>query len=473
MQLKKFARNGAGEGDGGVSGWLETGCFDALDRQYLKTLVFGVYADAGLCSLCAVPTVPHPLLLSRINPPPLPRSSHTPRSIESYEFKFEYPSSDHIVLSMAAAGGQTPGRAVSMRGGSSGNSNSSSSKDGGGGARSKKECVKAMMAMLRRVVVMTQALKPITGATFVSIKLYYHDDITPHDYEPPNFRKGLAHEHDAHDTSGMDSFELGEMQTPHHKIGLTVVAVADMSDNSDGSDEDTQLPEDSLERPESGQAANNGTELSQVSNLTGVMEVLQERLDGGSKHGRLEAAIQEFKIEGTTTYHSVLFKNSRGRHSRRAGRTKWVKQQQGRGSVAAQFAYTFVEPMRSTDAFLFWFSAESDPLVKQEVVVRDSQLSRVNLQPTESQSTCGSNGGSQEVLGLPIRKDSCKRGMDATDRKEGQGSAWEASDDADEAQTQADSQELLFPSGRAHDKNKAARPRLKRVKMSIAVADTK
>ncbi|KAJ3208418.1 HORMA domain-containing protein 1, partial [Entophlyctis luteolus] len=292
MQLKKFARNGAGEGDGGVSGWLETGCFDALDRQYLKTLVFGVYADAGLCSLCAVP-----LLLSRINPPPLPRSSHTPRSIESYEFKFEYPSSDHIVLSMAAAGGQTPGRAVSMRGGSSGNSNSSSSKDGGGGARSKKECVKAMMAMLRRVVVMTQALKPITGATFVSIKLYYHDDITPHDYEPPNFRKGLAHEHDAHDTSGMDSFELGEMQTPHHKIGLTVVAVADMSDNSDGSDEDTQLPEDSLERPESGQAANNGTELSQVSNLTGVMEVLQERLDGGSKHGRLEAAIQEFKIE--------------------------------------------------------------------------------------------------------------------------------------------------------------------------------
>ncbi|KAJ3194247.1 hypothetical protein HDU82_002524, partial [Entophlyctis luteolus] len=115
----------------------------------------------------------------------------------------------------------------------------------------------------------------------------------------------------------------------------------------------------------------------------------------------------------------------------------------------------------------------SDPLVKQEVVVRDSQLSRVNLQPTESQSTCGSNGGSQEVLGLPIRKDSCKRGMDATDRKEGQGSAWEASDDADEVQTQADSQELLFPSGRAHDKNKAARPRLKRVKMSIAVADTK
>jgi HORMA domain len=52
--------------------WLEVGCFDALGKQYLKTLFLGIYVE---------PAKPHEL-------------------IESYEFNFSYPSKEQYCFTM-------------------------------------------------------------------------------------------------------------------------------------------------------------------------------------------------------------------------------------------------------------------------------------------------------------------------------------------------------------------------------------
>ncbi|KAJ3093466.1 HORMA domain-containing protein 1, partial [Physocladia obscura] len=191
MKLKKFARPtdqsssqdqpppsmSSSSSVDALNTWLEQGCFDALEKQYLKLIVLNVYTCDSLLTL-----------------------------IESYEFSFEYPSSGQIRLSLAATNvtGSSQSRTT--------NNKSTSSE-----FKSKRDSVKAMMGMLRRIILMTQALKPITETPHVSMKIYYHDDITPHDYEPPCFRKGLPEEHDAHDLSHLDSFELGAMETSHHR----------------------------------------------------------------------------------------------------------------------------------------------------------------------------------------------------------------------------------------------------------------
>ncbi|ORY47805.1 DNA-binding protein [Rhizoclosmatium globosum] len=167
MNLKKLKR-GVSETVDNLSDWLEKGCFDALEKQYLKAISFGVYVD-----------------------------SKDPSSlIETYEFSFTYAKNGRCDMVIDSTNTKFRKETIKMQ--------------------SKKESVQAMTNMLKRILVMTQALQPISEPPQLTMKIFYYDNVTPHDYEPPNFRKGLPTDYDKEDLK-TECFELGTVDSNHHK----------------------------------------------------------------------------------------------------------------------------------------------------------------------------------------------------------------------------------------------------------------
>ncbi|KAJ3104458.1 HORMA domain-containing protein 1 [Phlyctochytrium planicorne] len=183
MPLKSIRRDYSVEADE-LLDCLEKGCYDALEKHYvgdLKTLIFGIYLDR----------------------------SEPEKLIESYTFEFSYPSKDQWCITI----GDSIKETFKMK--------------------TKKEIVKATSEMLRRVIVLTQTLRCFLDNAHVTLRLYYYDDVTPHDYEPPFFISGLER--------GLFTFpykperiQIGQIETPYHNLGLHVSTAADsISSSSD------------------------------------------------------------------------------------------------------------------------------------------------------------------------------------------------------------------------------------------------
>ncbi|KAK3600779.1 hypothetical protein CHS0354_009208 [Potamilus streckersoni] len=113
--------------------WVK-GCFDALDKKYLKTLNLGIYVDPD-------------------NPDTV---------IESYTFKFSYTNQGGIDI-------YRNDRKVTS-------------------AYTASETKKATIRLLRTIVILTQTLKSLPDDVMMTMKLLYHDEVTPPDYEPPGFK---------------------------------------------------------------------------------------------------------------------------------------------------------------------------------------------------------------------------------------------------------------------------------------------
>ncbi|KAJ3233723.1 HORMA domain-containing protein 1 [Chytriomyces hyalinus] len=235
MSLKRMKKGVSNRMDS-LCDALEAGCFDALQKGYLRLIVFSIY-----------------------RPPSDASNLRENDLIESYEFEFQYPSATEVVMSVAGGTRQSLSKSVS-----------------------KKESVKAMADMLRRIIILTQTMKPLPDDAEFSTRVYYYDDVTPINYEPPNFRQGKPQDHEMQ-LEDAQMFELGSVKTNHHALALNVRTGPDIGDEmpDEGEERDTQETEhvqQNSELPDTQESLTHDTQLSQVSNLTGVMDLLSRQL---------------------------------------------------------------------------------------------------------------------------------------------------------------------------------------------------
>ncbi|PIN13999.1 HORMA domain [Handroanthus impetiginosus] len=188
--------------------WMEKGVYDALQKKYLKTLLF-----------CVCETVDGPM-------------------IEEYAFSFSYSNSD--------------GEEVSM------NINRSGTKKGGTFKHnSTTEITPSQMRssackMVRTLIQLMRTLDKMPEERTVLMKLLYYDDVTPMDYEPPFFR-GCTEE-EAHNpwTRNPLKMEVGKVNSKHLVLALKVKSVLDPceDENNDNQGDDVSLGADSLQKDE-------------------------------------------------------------------------------------------------------------------------------------------------------------------------------------------------------------------------------
>nr|XP_015192178.1 PREDICTED: HORMA domain-containing protein 1 isoform X2 [Lepisosteus oculatus] len=83
----------------------------------------------------------------------------------------------------------------------------------------------ASILLIRRLYVLMQHLGPLPSDVCLNMKLYYYDEVTPQDYQPPGFKEGVS-------TSML--FEgtpvhltVGEVVTPFHALKLKVTTEKD------------------------------------------------------------------------------------------------------------------------------------------------------------------------------------------------------------------------------------------------------
>ncbi|XP_057290313.1 HORMA domain-containing protein 1-like [Hydractinia symbiolongicarpus] len=113
--------------------WIR-GCFDALEKKYLRAVLVGIYED--------------------------PEDPDT--VIEQYSFKFAYGDGGGVDI-------YRNGTRITN-------------------AKSDKETKKATIRLLRTIVLLSQTLNPLPDDVMMTMKLLYYDEVTPEDYNPPGFK---------------------------------------------------------------------------------------------------------------------------------------------------------------------------------------------------------------------------------------------------------------------------------------------
>ncbi|XP_033645488.1 HORMA domain-containing protein 1-like isoform X1 [Asterias rubens] len=164
LHLKILKDDSACPGACQVIKWVK-GCFDALDKKYLRTLTIGIYVD---------PNEPDKI-------------------IESYTFKFSYEGCGITIY-------RNDKKLAS--------------------ATTEAETKKATTRLLRTIVVLTQSLKSLPDDVILTMKLLYYDDVTPADYEPPGFQ---ASESDAfYFEEEPMNVKIGDVSTSFHTVKLRI-----------------------------------------------------------------------------------------------------------------------------------------------------------------------------------------------------------------------------------------------------------
>ncbi|XP_022068543.1 zebrafish testis-expressed 38 [Acanthochromis polyacanthus] len=165
--IKVLRENCNTPGASKVVKWM-MGCFDALEKQYLQIVFLGVYTN---------PDEPNCI-------------------IESYQFKFRYtekgPQMDIF-----------RNRSMEMQ-------------------VTLEDTKKASVLLIRKLFLLMQNLDALPSNVYLTMKLYYYDDITPAEYQPPGFKEG---ECDSLWFEGMAvHFRVGEVQTAFHTLRVRVSA---------------------------------------------------------------------------------------------------------------------------------------------------------------------------------------------------------------------------------------------------------
>ncbi|XP_008982533.1 HORMA domain-containing protein 1 isoform X1 [Callithrix jacchus] len=159
--------------------WM-LGCYDALQKKYLRMVVLAVYT----------------------NP-------EDPQTIsECYQFKFKYTNNGPLMDFVSK------------------NQSSRSSM-------SSTDTKKASILLIRKIYVLMQNLGPLPNDVCLTMKLFYYDEVTPPDYQPPGFKDG--------DCEGV-IFEgepmylnVGEVSTPFHTFKVKVTTERERMENVDSS----------------------------------------------------------------------------------------------------------------------------------------------------------------------------------------------------------------------------------------------
>ncbi|CAN6937625.1 unnamed protein product [Brassica oleracea] len=174
--------------------WMEKGVYDALQKKYLKTLMF-----------CICESVEGPM-------------------IEEYSFNFSYSDSDSQDVRM--------------------NISRTGTKKHGGTFHSTADITQNQMRssackMVRTLVQLMRTLDKMPDKRTIVMKLMYYDDVTPPDYEPPFFR-GCTEEEAQHVwTKDPLRMEVGNVNSKHLVLTLKVKSVLDpCADENDDMQDD-------------------------------------------------------------------------------------------------------------------------------------------------------------------------------------------------------------------------------------------
>ncbi|KAM9845430.1 zebrafish testis-expressed 38 [Aulostomus maculatus] len=147
--------------------WL-MGCFDALEKQFLQIVFIGVYTN---------PDEPNCI-------------------IESYHFKFKYTDKGP---EMDLFRNNDVELQVTLE-----------------------NTKKASVLLIRKLFLLMQNLSALPNNIYLTMKLYYYDEITPAEYEPPGFKEGEC------DSLWFEGtavhFTVGHVQTNFHMLQVRVSA---------------------------------------------------------------------------------------------------------------------------------------------------------------------------------------------------------------------------------------------------------
>ncbi|WMV22821.1 hypothetical protein MTR67_016206 [Solanum verrucosum] len=189
--------------------WMEKGVYDALQKKYLKTLLF-----------CVCEAIDGPM-------------------IEEYAFSFSYSSSDSEEVSMNV-------NRIGMKKGGTFKCNSTTEI-------TPNQMRSSACKMVRTLIQLMRTLDKMPEERTILMKLLYHDDVTPADYEPPFF-KGCTDEEALNPwMKNPLKLEVGNVNSKHFVLALKVKSVLDpCEDENDGNQDDVMsLGADSAERDDS------------------------------------------------------------------------------------------------------------------------------------------------------------------------------------------------------------------------------
>ncbi|KNB45828.1 hypothetical protein JH06_5287 [Blastocystis sp. subtype 4] len=165
--------------------WLEEGylspsfILDALEKRYLRGLVFAIYDN--------------------------PEHKEQSKLLETYSYAFTYPDSTNITLEMTRNNSET----------------NLLSTDG----VKNQAYSDIQVILLRTLITLCSTLNPLPRERWITIQLYYYDDITPPDYQPKYFEDTAGATIRPGDSSFVsDPFviEAGRLRTPYHTMCMKV-----------------------------------------------------------------------------------------------------------------------------------------------------------------------------------------------------------------------------------------------------------
>ncbi|KAK2636789.1 hypothetical protein Ddye_031581 [Dipteronia dyeriana] len=187
--------------------WMEKGVYDALQKKYLRTLLF-----------CVCEAVEGSM-------------------IEEYAFSFSYSSSDsqEVSMNINRTGNKKKGETFKC------NSTTEITPN---------QMRSSACKMVRTLVQLMRTLDRMPEERTILMKLLYYDDVTPVDYEPPFFKS--CTEEEAHNTWTKSplKMEVGNVNSKHFVLALKVKSVLDPceDDNDDMQDDEVSLGTDSVQK---------------------------------------------------------------------------------------------------------------------------------------------------------------------------------------------------------------------------------
>ncbi|XP_058516191.1 HORMA domain-containing protein 1 [Ochotona princeps] len=155
--------------------WM-LGCYDALKKKYLRMIILAVYS----------------------NP-------EDPQTVsECYQFKFKY-TGDGPIMDFVSK--------------NQSNRSSMSSAD----------TKKASILLIRKIYVLMQNLGPLPNDVCLTMKLFYYDEVTPTNYQPPGFKDGDCEEMTF---EGEPMYlNVGDVPTPFHGFRVKVTTEKERMEN--------------------------------------------------------------------------------------------------------------------------------------------------------------------------------------------------------------------------------------------------
>lgn len=171
--------------------WVK-GCFDALDKQYLRMIIIALYAD----------------------------QQQGDSALETYSFRISYNKAAEVDIYR--------------------NSHKIAS------AKSVHELSikKATIKLLRTIIVLTQTLDNLPNEVYMTMKLLYYDSVTPSSYEPNGFRSCQEFDFKFKDEAYL--INVGRIETPHHDLQLRIKAPSNYFEESIRVSHDNIHPEQQL-----------------------------------------------------------------------------------------------------------------------------------------------------------------------------------------------------------------------------------